>query len=135
MEYIGVITGDIVESREIDPKSRELLYSDLKKFLATLKKDKWINEYELFRGDSFQCVQREKENVALAGILGGSGLSIKRNMDLAATRKPIAVYCSMNINVIINTLSKKPIQNPAFFKPTSCFSNSVAHLSVKSLTR
>ncbi len=69
MENIGVITGDIVESREIGPESRELLYSDLKKFLAILKKEKWINEYELFRGDSFQCVQREKENVLRVAIM------------------------------------------------------------------
>ncbi|MFN2437823.1 MAG: hypothetical protein ABR503_01400 [Chitinophagaceae bacterium] len=69
MEVIGVITGDIVESGEIKPKSRKLLYSDLKDFLAKLKKEKWISEYELFRGDSFQCVQREKENVLRVAIM------------------------------------------------------------------
>ncbi len=81
------------------------------------------------------CFRELKIDAGLVGILGDSGLSIKRNKDFAATKKPMAVYCSMNIKVMMSTRSKKPIQNPAFFKPTSFFSNSVAHLSVNKRTR
>lgn len=62
---------------------------------------------------------------------GGSGLSINRKIDFAATRNPMAVYCWMNTSVMMMVLSRKPIHMPAFFRPTSFFSRSVAHLSVK----
>jgi len=61
MKIVGVITGDIVDSRGMSVKAREKLYLDLKKFLEELKKQVWITEYELFRGDSFQCVIEKKE--------------------------------------------------------------------------
>ena len=61
MKYLGVITGDIVDSRAIDPKNRKKLYADLASFLNSMKKNSWISGYELFRGDSFQCVVEKKE--------------------------------------------------------------------------
>jgi hypothetical protein len=66
---LGVLTGDIVESREISIENRRLLYADLKAFLARLKKEKWITEFELFRGDSFQCVLEQPENLLRAALL------------------------------------------------------------------
>ena len=66
---LAVITGDIVASREIDTSSRQSLYADLKKFLNLLKKEEWISNYEMFRGDSFQCVLEKKEYVLRASLL------------------------------------------------------------------
>ncbi|HKG69721.1 MAG TPA: hypothetical protein VKA92_12690 [Segetibacter sp.] len=66
---LAVITGDIVASREIDTSSRQSLYADLKTFLSLLKKEEWISNYEMFRGDSFQCVLEKKEYVLRASLL------------------------------------------------------------------
>lgn len=69
MENIGVITGDIVDSREISITIRELLYADLKSFLESLKKNKRIDKYELFRGDSFQCIVKQKEETLKIALM------------------------------------------------------------------
>jgi hypothetical protein len=66
---LAVITGDIVASREIDSVGRQLLYADLKKFLNFLKKEQWISNFEMFRGDSFQCFLEKKEYVLRASLL------------------------------------------------------------------
>ncbi|HLL43620.1 MAG TPA: hypothetical protein VK369_10800 [Segetibacter sp.] len=66
---LAVITGDIVASREIDTSRRQSLYADLKEFLNLLKKEEWISNYEMFRGDSFQCVLEKKEYVLRASLL------------------------------------------------------------------
>lgn len=50
----AIITGDIVSSRKIEPAVREKLYTDLAKFLSTLK-GKFLRSYETYRGDSIQC--------------------------------------------------------------------------------
>jgi hypothetical protein len=57
MEIHGIITGDIVGSRKVDPATREKLLHDLEAFLAQLQKT-WINSYETYRGDSLQCAAR-----------------------------------------------------------------------------
>ena len=69
MNYLGVITGDIVESRAINSASRRALYADLKTFLSQLKKEKWIDTYELYRGDSFHCASGKKENMLRVALL------------------------------------------------------------------
>jgi len=69
MKLISVITGDIVDSRGMSINAREKLYLDLKKFLEELKKQKWIKEYELFRGDSFQCVIEKKEETLKVSLM------------------------------------------------------------------
>jgi hypothetical protein len=69
MKIIGVITGDIVDSRGLPRKAREKLYLALKKFLEDLRKQQRIKEYELFRGDSFQCVVEKKEETLKAALL------------------------------------------------------------------
>jgi predicted DNA-binding protein YlxM (UPF0122 family) len=66
---LAVITGDIVDSREMVSSSRQGLYGDLKKFLTSLKKEKWITTYEMFRGDSFQCVLEKPEYALRAALL------------------------------------------------------------------
>ena len=50
----GIITGDIVASREIEAPIRERLFDDVGLFLKDLRKN-WINSYETYRGDSLQC--------------------------------------------------------------------------------
>ena len=69
MVSVAVITGDIVASRAISSSSRQSLYAELKDFLNALKKEDWISNYEMFRGDSFQCVVEKKENVLRAALL------------------------------------------------------------------
>lgn len=54
MELKAIITGDIISSRSIRAELRQQLYTDLDKFLGSIKK-KWIANYETYRGDSFQC--------------------------------------------------------------------------------
>ncbi len=61
MKITGVITGDIVASRELSIESRKTLYADLKKFMEELQKKKWVKAFEMFRGDSLQCVTRNPE--------------------------------------------------------------------------
>jgi hypothetical protein len=61
MKITGVITGDIVASRELSIESRKTLYADLKKFMEELQKKKWVKAFEMFRGDSLQCVARNPE--------------------------------------------------------------------------
>jgi hypothetical protein len=60
MISLGVITGDLVGSRTIEKKKRQQLYADLKVFLQWLEKKKLIAGFELFRGDSFQCLVPKK---------------------------------------------------------------------------
>jgi len=50
-------------------KSRQKLYADFKKFLANLQKNGWLNEYELFRGDSFQCSVEKKETTLRVSLI------------------------------------------------------------------
>ncbi len=70
MEHsIAVITGDIVDSREISAKEREELYLALKNFLDELKRQDLLSAYELFRGDSFQCVLTLKEDSLKVAVM------------------------------------------------------------------
>lgn len=50
----GVITGDIVSSRNIDAEEREQLFKQVAAFLKSLK-NKYITSFETYRGDSLQC--------------------------------------------------------------------------------
>ena len=60
MHTLAVITGDIVDSKEISPLSRQSLYKDLDLVFKELKQKHWIDNYEMYRGDSFQCVMTQK---------------------------------------------------------------------------
>jgi hypothetical protein len=66
---LAVITGDLVASRQMASRSREGLYGDLKNFLASLKKEKWVTTFEMFRGDSFQCVLERPDYALRAALL------------------------------------------------------------------
>jgi hypothetical protein len=57
----GIITGDIVSSREIEIPIREKLFEDIGLLLKELKK-KWISAYETYRGDSLQCETKTPED-------------------------------------------------------------------------
>jgi len=69
MESAGIITGDIVASRKLPGKSREKLYADLRKFLASQKLQGLLTAYEMFRGDSIQCMVKNKEEVLRAALI------------------------------------------------------------------
>jgi hypothetical protein len=58
---LGIITADIVASGKLLPKMREELYAELRACLQSLKKGKWVANFEMFRGDSLQCVAAKKE--------------------------------------------------------------------------
>jgi hypothetical protein len=60
MDIHGIITGDIVSSREIEVPIRERLFDDIGLLLKALKKQ-WINSYETYRGDSLQCEVKSPE--------------------------------------------------------------------------
>ena len=91
-KQVGVITADIVASRELSPKKREALYADVKASLQTLQKEGWIASYELYRGDSLQCVAARPE-LALRVVLlirsffkayGDSGSDSRYDVRIAA---------------------------------------------------
>lgn len=60
MKIHGIITGDIVSSREIEAPIRERLFDDIGLLLKELRKQ-WINSYETYRGDSLQCEVKSPE--------------------------------------------------------------------------
>lgn len=69
MKISGVITGDIVDSRGLTPADRSALYGDFKKFLARCEKEHYLQDFEMFRGDSFQCTVKNKEDVLATAIM------------------------------------------------------------------
>ncbi|HEY1113246.1 MAG TPA: hypothetical protein VGE66_06775 [Chitinophagaceae bacterium] len=94
-KVIGVITADIVASRDLSPKRREALYADVKAGLQALKKEGWLASYELYRGDSFQCVAARPELALRVALLirsffkaysgpGDSGSDSKYDVRIAA---------------------------------------------------
>lgn len=66
METYAVLTGDIVRSREISPRSR--LITVLTEALETAKEQHHA-EYDLYRGDSFQVVIPSAPAAALVAII------------------------------------------------------------------
>ncbi|HEY0066973.1 MAG TPA: hypothetical protein VGB46_06415, partial [Flavisolibacter sp.] len=61
MELAGIITGDLVGSREIKAEARERLYRELKTLFQNLEGKDLIKKYEVYRGDSFQCIMTAQE--------------------------------------------------------------------------
>jgi hypothetical protein len=57
----AVITGDIIKSGNIDLQNRKLLLDELEYALDLWSKD-YDMTYELFQGDSFQCLLYSPEN-------------------------------------------------------------------------
>jgi len=60
MKIHGIITGDIVSSRDIEVTIREKLFEDMDLLLKDLK-NQWINTFETYRGDSLQCETKSPE--------------------------------------------------------------------------
>ena len=68
MTVHGIITGDIVSSREIDAPIREKLFDEMGELLKELKKQ-WISSYETYRGDSLQCQVKSPESVLRVALI------------------------------------------------------------------
>lgn len=69
MKAASVITGDLVASRQLTPGSRKKIYRDLEIFLKDLQKKKWITRFEMFRGDSLQCLVGKKEQALRVALM------------------------------------------------------------------
>jgi hypothetical protein len=69
MKTLGVITGDIVNSREMSAEDRSELYKVFRKFLTEIRREKRIQDFEVFRGDSFQCSVRNSEEVLSVAVM------------------------------------------------------------------
>jgi hypothetical protein len=54
MSIHGIITGDLVGSRKVEPAVREKLFADIDHFMQQMTGE-WIKNYETYRGDSLQC--------------------------------------------------------------------------------
>ena len=90
MRQLGIITGDIVASQDINPTERKVLYVGLKRFLLYLKQDKKIEAFEMFRGDSFQCVVKEKRlSLRLALMIRTYILSFVDDSGKKSPKKPV----------------------------------------------
>ena len=68
MTLYGIITGDIVASREIEAPVRQRLFDDVGLLLKDLKK-LFINSYETYRGDSFQCEVKHPEQALRVALI------------------------------------------------------------------
>src|SRR5215204_1219145 len=68
MNNYGIITGDIVSSREIEASIRERLFDDVDLLLKDLKKQ-WINSYETYRGDNLQCEVKTPAHVLRVALI------------------------------------------------------------------
>jgi hypothetical protein len=66
---LGIITADIVASSKLPPAMREELYTELKACMQSLKKSRWIANFEMFRGDSLQCVAAHKEQCLRVALM------------------------------------------------------------------
>ncbi|MEO5995615.1 MAG: hypothetical protein ABIN89_02860 [Chitinophagaceae bacterium] len=107
MNITGVITGDIVASRKLPGKSRERLYSDLRKFLATLKTKGLLTAYEMFRGDSIQCIVKNKEQSLRAALMIRAWLKSYAVRTSAAKKKQVR---NKKTGVVMPLIGKQDIR-------------------------
>lgn len=87
----SVITGDIVNSSQLDVGKRRLLLGSLKRLFKTinnsLRDEKMAAPFEIYRGDSFQGVLENPIDAIKVGILLKAGLrtsfetSLKKSWD------------------------------------------------------
>ncbi|MDH6354530.1 hypothetical protein M2132_000858 [Dysgonomonas sp. PH5-45] len=79
MSWIGVITGDIVDStRILEAGGREKLLATLKNTIADINADEKLGKVtmEIYRGDSFQCiVEYPKSSLYIAILIRASLIS------------------------------------------------------------
>jgi hypothetical protein len=69
MKKLGVITGDLVGSSELAPPEREKLYKALRLLMKELKDEKYLVSFEMYRGDSLQCVVNRKQQSLRVALL------------------------------------------------------------------
>lgn len=67
-KIVGVITGDIINSREMNSKEWSMVLRNLKSILIELEKE-YEGKAEIFRGDSFQMVIDAKYALTAALLL------------------------------------------------------------------
>ena len=80
MERYAVLTGDIVGSSNISGHNRNKLLNELKNIFHDIQYyilDNQNNNFEIFRGDSFQGIVYEPEKALLVGIILRAGLRHK----------------------------------------------------------
>lgn len=66
---VGVITGDLVASRQMDVRDKEELYAQVNEYMVELKTTHFIQQYELFRGDSLQCIVNDLQQVLRVALM------------------------------------------------------------------
>ncbi|MCF8254050.1 MAG: hypothetical protein K9H61_05720 [Bacteroidia bacterium] len=64
----AVITGDIIQSTKMKSNERKMLIDEVDAALKLLSKD-YNMQYELYRGDSFQCLLPHPENALRVALL------------------------------------------------------------------
>lgn len=73
MKKVAIITGDIVNSREIEDK--DLFLSELKSIFKQIEsKIPFEKPFEIYRGDSFQAMVESPKDAVLVAILLRTGL-------------------------------------------------------------
>ncbi|NRA71511.1 MAG: hypothetical protein HRU24_10845 [Gammaproteobacteria bacterium] len=81
MSYFGVITGDIVASRQVKQEQYDTLLYTLKQTLAFLS-DYDGARYDVFRGDSFQIIFPQPQDAIEAAILIRLALKTKGGFEV-----------------------------------------------------
>lgn len=71
---LGVISGDIVDSTKLDPKSYSLLLERIKKIQSVISEYKSDNRHDIVRGDEFQSVIFDYSNVLRYTVLYRVGI-------------------------------------------------------------
>ena len=64
----AVITGDIIQSTKMNSKDRKMLIDEVDAALKLWSKD-YNMQYELYRGDSFQCLLQDPANALRVALL------------------------------------------------------------------
>lgn len=64
----AVITGDIIHSTHLSSEARASLFNNIEYYLKKLKKEYGI-KYEMYRGDSFQCLVHKVEEALRIALL------------------------------------------------------------------
>ncbi len=64
----AVITGDVIHSTKMSQEDKKILIESIDTTLKTWSKDYRL-EYEIYRGDSFQCLLHEKSDALRVALL------------------------------------------------------------------
>ncbi len=74
----AVITADVVQSSKMSIAHRKWFNEKINKILVFLEKNKFLqpNDYETYRGDSFQCLIHKPENALKMGFILKTGIKL-----------------------------------------------------------